>query len=208
MKIIITLLAVLTLIIPTNVFAEEKEDITLSTCVDSVSARFILNKEEIKVRFIGIEAGEFINSSSFDEINGKTVDDYVCSILTNAKKIQIEYEPNISRIDKYGRINAWIFVDDELIESHLVSLGYAKVAYLYDDYKYNDALIEDEKKAKEEKRGIWQSKEEPKKEEEVVEEPIEEEQNDGLLDSIGKFFKGIFDAIVKFFNDIVEDILE
>ena len=205
----ITILAMIFLMLPVICFAEEKkeDEVKLSNCVDSTSARFIRNNEEIKVKFIGIETGEFIVSDDLDETNGKTVDEYVCSLLTNAKKLRVEYETKLTEKDKFGRINAWIFVDDVLLEEHLVTIGAAKVAYLYDDYKYNDVLLEKEKEAKEKKIGIWKEKEtktlEP--EEEKKDEPKKQE---GLLDSIGNFFKDLFDGIIEFFNGIVEDILE
>ena len=208
LKRIIAIILITTILFPTFVLAEEEsvKEVKLSQCADSTSARFLLDEQEIKVKFIGIEADEFIETDSNDEINGKKVDDYVCSLLTNAKSIKIEYESNISLLDKYGRTNAWVFVDGELLESHLISLGYAKVAYLYDDYKYNDTLLEEEKKAKEGNLGIWRKTiEEP---EEVVEEPKEEKEPEGFLDAIGNFFNKLFNKIGEFFNSIVEDILK
>lgn len=207
MKRIIAILLITIVLFPASVLAEENtREVKLSQCVDSTSARFILDEQEIKIKFIGIEADEFIKTDSNDEINGQRVDDYVCSLLTNAKSIKIEYEPNISLLDKYGRTNAWVFVDGELLETHLVSLGYAKVAYLYDDYKYNDTLLEEEKKAKEGNLGIWSKSIE--KQEEVVEEPKEETEPEGILDAIGNFFNKLFNKIGEFFNSIVEDILK
>jgi len=207
LKRIIAILLITIVLFPASVLAEENtREVKLSQCVDSTSARFILDEQEIKIKFIGIEADEFIKTDSNDEINGQRVDDYVCSLLTNAKSIKIEYEPNISLLDKYGRTNAWVFVDGELLETHLVSLGYAKVAYLYDDYKYNDTLLEEEKKAKEGNLGIWSKSIE--KQEEVVEEPKEETEPEGILDAIGNFFNKLFNKIGEFFNSIVEDILK
>ncbi len=208
MKRLIAIILITTILFPVSVLAKEENtvEVKLSQCVDSTSARFILEDQEIKVKFIGIEADEFIETDSNDEINGKRVDDYVCSLLTNAKSIKIEYESNISLLDKYGRTNAWVFIDGELLESHLVSLGYAKVAYLYDDYKYNDTLLEEEKKAKEGNLGIWRQT--TLEQEEKVEEPKEEKEPEGIFDAIGNFFNKLFNKIGEFFNSIVEDILK
>ena len=197
------LLLIMLLLIPSIVKAEETKEVTLSNCVDMSSARFIYNKEEIKVKFIGIEKNdEYIIDNKDDELNGKTVDEYVCSLLTNANKITIEYEPNISLKDKFGRENAWVFIDDELLESHLVRLGYVKVAFLYDDYKYNDELLENEKYAKENNLGIWSKKEEEPIEEEVV----KEEKKKDFFSMIGDFFGNLFKSIGEFFSDLFEDI--
>ena len=51
-----------------------------------------------------------------------------------------------------------MFVDDELLQEQLIQKGYAKVAYLYGDYKYTSRLQEAEKKAKAERLGIWSLK--------------------------------------------------
>ena len=75
--------------------------------------------------------------------------------MTNAKKIIIEYDEGSTKTDQYDRVLAWIFVDDRLLQKDLVSKGYAKVAYLYGDYKYTDILKEEEKKAKLQKLKIW-----------------------------------------------------
>ena len=208
MKKLLIIISLLIIFVPIKAFAlEGEEEVTLSNCVDSTSARFILNNEEIKVKFIGIEAGEFIITNELDEINGGSVDEYVCSLLKNAEKIKIEYEPNISEKDKYGRTNAWVFVDDELLESHLVSLGYAKVAFLYDDYKYNEEILEKEKEAKENNLGIWKDKE-PIEDRTIEDDIITEEEEKDFFGVIGDFFKGIFNGIVDFFNGIVEDIIK
>lgn len=197
------LLFMFILLIPSIVKAEEVKEVTLSNCVDMSSARFIYNKEEIKIKFIGIEKNdEYIIDNKDDELNGKTVDEYVCNLLTNADKITIEYEPNISRTDKFGRENAWIFLDGELLESHLVRAGYVKVAFLYDDYKYNDELLENEKYAKDNNLGIWSKKEE----EPLVEETKLEEKKKDIFSMIGDFFAGFFKSIGDFFNDIIEGI--
>ena len=207
MKKLLTIISLLMIFVPIKALAlEGEEEVTLSNCVDSTSARFILNNKEIKVKFIGIEAGEFIITDELDEINGGSIDEYVCSLLKNAEKIKLEYEPNISDTDKYGRTNAWVFIDDELLESHLVSLGYAKVAFLYDDYKYNEEILAKEKEAKENNLGIWKKKEPI--EEKIIEDDIieEEEKEKDFFGVIGDFFKGIFNGIVDFFNGMVEDI--
>ena len=48
-----------------------------------------------------------------------------------------------------------MFVDDELLQEKLIRKGYAKVAYLYDEYTYTDRLQKAEKEAKERELGLW-----------------------------------------------------
>ena len=42
-----------------------------------------------------------------------------------------------------------------MLQKDIVRNGYAKVAYLYDDYKYSDILIKNEEYAKKNKIGVW-----------------------------------------------------
>ena len=194
------ILIVLLVLLPVRVFALDSENtVKLSNCSDENSARFILNKEEIKVKFIGIQSEKTLPGDENDEIEEVVVADYVCSLLTNAKEIKLEYEPDINNKDKFGRTLAWVTVDGVLLQEHLVEKGYAKVAYLYDDYRYNDVIIEAEKIAQEEEVGVWGIKEEPlMPEREIVEEK-------GFLSGIVDFFSNIFESIVDFFGNLIDN---
>ena len=204
---IIIILLLLTLILPIEVKAIEKnsDTVTLSSCVDSESARFIRGVLEIKVKFIGIQPEEKVVDDEYDEINGSSIDDYVCSMLTNAKNIRIEYEPSIKNEDKFGRIQAWVFVDDSLLQEDLVKNGYARAMYLEDDYLYTDKMKDAQTYAKENKVGIWMEKEivpiENKKEEK------EEEKSKGLIEIIVDFIVSIFRKIKEFVDSIINNIL-
>ena len=53
---------------------------------------------------------------------------------------------------------AWIWVDDVLLQEEIIKSGLAKVAYLYNDYKYTQLLLEQEEVAKTKKINIWANK--------------------------------------------------
>ena len=208
MKKIITFIMIFTVILPIKVFAVEStsDNVSLSTCVDGNSARFMLGLGEIKVKFLGIDTEEKIKDKDTDEINETFVSDYVCEMLTNAKKITIEYDPNVEKEDKYGRIQAWVFVDGELLQENLVMNGYAKVMYLNEDYLYTEKIKNAQNYAREEKLGIW--------EEEVIEvaskdsEKVKEEKKSkGIFETIFDFIGGLFSKLLKFIDDIISEIL-
>lgn len=193
---------------PTYAKGDDYDVVTLSKCVDGNSARFMLGTSEIKVKFIGIDSVETIQDTLDDEIDGQDVSDYVCSVLTDADEIKIEYEPNSEKEDKYGRILAWVYVDDVLLQKNLVELGYSKVAFLYDNYKYTDILEEAELTAKEAKVGIW-FEEEIKVSDDVLEEVVEvevKEENDFFSSLLG-FINEIFEKLLKFIDDLITDML-
>ncbi len=195
----------LVFLLPYKSFAKNSvETVTLNNCVDGNSARFMLGLGEIKVKFIAIETEDIIKDDEMDEINNSLASDYVCETLKSAKKIKIEYEPNASVEDKYGRIQAWVFVDDVLLQEDLVSLGYSKIMYLNDNYKYSAQLKEAQKKAKEMGLGIWKNEKE-----EIVEEVnvIENEKPKNFFETIIDFFKGIFNSLLSFIDSLIDNIL-
>ena len=124
-------------------------DIKLKSCIDGDTATFIIEEEDVKIRFLSINAPE-----KDSEKYGKEASNYACKLLTDAKEIIIEYDDK-TLTDKYDRILAWIWVDDYLLQERLVSEGYAEVAYVYDKYKYSDSLCLKQYNAIKYKKNIW-----------------------------------------------------
>ena len=140
-------------IFPISVFAKEK--VTLVKCVDGDTANFNLNGEVIKTRFLAIDTPE---STKEKEPYGKEASNFTCEALTNAKKIEIEYDPDSNKTDKYSRHLVWVFVDGKLLQEKILAEGLAEIAYLYGDYKYTEDLQKVEAKAKQKKLNIWSGK--------------------------------------------------
>ncbi len=138
-----------------SVQALEKTEVKLSSCVDGDTAKFILNDEEIKVRFLAIDTPETKHPTKGEEPYGKEAKNYTCYALNNAQTIELEFDNNSDKKDKYDRYLAWIWVDGYLLQDNLIKEGLAEVAYLYGDYKYTSLLQEHETIAKLDKVGIW-----------------------------------------------------
>ena len=207
MKKLLPVIMILCIILPFRTYAAEtiSDEVKLNSCVDADSARFMLGVSEIKVRFLGIDSSEKIVDAETDEINEHLIDDYVCEVLTQAKKIKIEYDPKAEREDKYGRLQVWVYVDDILLQEDLVNLGYAKIMYLEDDYLYADRLKIAQRSAREKGLGIWKNK--PiDKEEKKEEEPEKEEKSKSFIDVIIGFFVDIFNAIISFIDNLIDNI--
>lgn len=68
--------------------------------------------------------------------------------------IRLEYENQI-KTDKYGRLLAWVFADDILVQQDLISKGYAKIDYIYGEYKYTNILEAAQEDAKKARIGLW-----------------------------------------------------
>ncbi len=192
----------------TNVYAE-RVSVKFEACVDGDTIKVILDNKKTTVRFLAIDTPETVHPTKGEQPFGKEASNYTCDKVKNAKKLEIEYDEGSTKTDKYNRTLGWVFVDDTLLQKDLVSLGYAKVAYLYGDYKYTEDLKKEESIAKSKKLGVWSLEEETttKKIEKTTKKVTESETDDSiindLLKDIRKMFKNLFKNI---FNKIKKSI--
>ena len=128
--------------------------VEFNRCVDGDTAVFNVDGVETKFRFLAIDTPESVAPNKAVEEFGKDASEYTCNKLSNANNIVIEYE-NSNKTDKYGRHLGWIWVDGSLLQKELVSVGYAKVAYIYGKYRYTESLCLIQNLAKKEKYGLW-----------------------------------------------------
>ena len=138
-----------------NVNASNKFSVKLDKCIDGDTARFFINGESKTVRFLSINAPEIAHDDIAEEFYGKESSEYVCKVLKRSKKIKLQYDPKSDKTDKYDRVLAWVYVDNDLLQKELVKKGYAEVKYVYDDYLYSNELKDLEIKAKDKKIGMW-----------------------------------------------------
>ncbi len=147
-----------------NVFADDIVEYV--NCIDGDTIKVKIDDKEKTVRLLAVDAPE--DSPDRVDYYGKEASEYTCNRIKKAKKIVLEYDSNSDKYDKYDRLLAWVFVDNKLLEEELVKKGYAKVAYLYNDYKYTERIKEQEAKAKEKSLGIWNELEKEKYEAENI----------------------------------------
>lgn len=150
-KIIIFLITIITGI--NIVYA--KETVKFSKCVDGDTIKVIKDEKEYTVRMLAIDTPESVHPTKGVEYYGKEASEYTCNKVTNAKKIELEYDENSDKTDKYDRLLAWVFVDGTLLQKELIEKGYAKIAYLYDDYKYTKELESAQEQASIKNIGVW-----------------------------------------------------
>ena len=113
--------------IPNIVCADSRVNVKFNDCVDGDTAKFIMDGEIIKVRFLAIDTPETKNPKKGIEKFGEEASTYTCNKLKKAKKIILEFDNNSDLKDKYNRYLAWIFVDDSLLQQELVTNGLAQI---------------------------------------------------------------------------------
>ena len=170
------------LLIPFNVFALEK--VKLDKCIDGDTASFIYKKEVSKFRFLSIDTPE---STTKVEKYGPEASKFTCDELKNADKIEIEFEENSTKKDKYDRYLVYVFVDGELLQEKLLYNGLADLKYDKKSYKYTDRLELANEHAKSELIGIYSTKE------------YQEELEENLITYLKKWSKKLLSSILKDF---------
>ena len=136
----------------TNVYAD-KFEVTLHKCVDGDTAWFNYDGNNIKARFLAIDTPE---STIKKEKYGKEASLFACNKLENANLIELEYDNNSDKVDKYDRELVWVFTDNELLQELILKEGLAQIKYIYVDYKYVDQLYKAEREAKKNQLNMWE----------------------------------------------------
>lgn len=196
-------------------FIEEKsakEEVSLVSCVDGDTAKFKTSEGVFTTRFLAIDTPETVHPTKEVEAFGKEASEFTCNMLTNAKKIVLEYDADSEKYDKYGRLLAWVYADGVFLQQSLVEKGYAEVAYLYGDYKYTSLLKDIEALAKTNKMGKW------KIDDTTMENAKEKVQNqeskakvakkktslvDQIMEAMGEFFDKIVSIVSDFFESMI-----
>jgi len=109
-----------------------------------------------KIRYIGINAPEF-----FHDTNGRKTGEecYAKESYEENKKLvegkKITLVKDVSDKDKYGRLLRYVYVDDLFINDYLIKNGFAKNMAIKPDLLYYQQFKIEEKKARENKHGLW-----------------------------------------------------
>ena len=195
---------------PGIVFASGREEVTLSKCVDGDTAKFIINNKEETVRFLAVDTPETKHPTKGEEPYGKEASDYTCNRLKEGNKIELEYDDNSTKTDKYNRYLAWVFVDDNLLQAELVKNGLAEVAYLYGDYKYTDLLKDYEQTAISTKVGMHSDTDTSSytKDKEASSKKKEKKQEKSTENDKEKFKNSILDYISSLLDEILDEIFK
>lgn len=123
--------------------------------------------EEVKVRLIGIDTPESRRNKkayrdaeksgrSVEEIIrlGKKASEFTKRLIPPGTIVYLETDVQLH--DRYGRLLAYVYLPDgRMLNEVLVEEGYATVYTVPPNVKYAERLVELQRKAMMEKRGLW-----------------------------------------------------
>jgi len=112
------------------------------------------NGTDEKVRLIGVDTPESVHADKRKNTEeGVKISHYTKSKLTG-KMVSLELD--VQQRDKYGRILAYVYLDGEMYNKHLLEIGFAKVATYPPNVKYVEEFEALQKEARKNKVGLWQ----------------------------------------------------
>lgn len=128
---------------------------TIVKNIDGDTVEVNLNGKVEKIRMLCVDTPETHHPRLGVQPYGPEASDYTKKILSVGKKVEIE--PGIgSGRDKYGRLLAYIYVDNKMFNEMLLEQGLARVAYVYaPNTKYVDEFYAIQKEAQKKGVGIW-----------------------------------------------------
>ncbi|MGM0873362.1 MAG: thermonuclease family protein [Bacillota bacterium] len=119
---------------------------------DTVNVRLEDGKEET-VRLLLVDTPETVHPTKPVQPFGPEASSFAKDLL-NGKKVQLELD--IGERDKYGRLLAYLYVDDRMVNKLLLEKGLARVAYVFEpNTKYVDDFYTIQKQAQQQGVGIW-----------------------------------------------------
>lgn len=108
------------------------------------------------VRYAGVDAPELETGEGSEFFAREALSFNKRLVLL--KKVRLEFDKEVR--DAHGRLLAYVFVKDTFVNAELVRLGYARAAPKFPNEKYKDLFLQLQKKAAEQKLGLWQKEKE------------------------------------------------
>lgn len=133
----------------------EQIDVEVISVIDGDTIKIRYEGKEETVRYLLIDTPETNHPSLGEQPLGKEATKENKKIIESGD-VSIEFDVG-GRFDDYGRLLAYIYVDGESVQEHMLKSGLARVAYVYPpNTRYVDEFEAAEKQAKEAGTGIWE----------------------------------------------------
>lgn len=112
-------------------------------------------EKTLTVRVIGLDTPEVVDPRKPVQCFGIEASDHAKELL-NGKSVRLEMDPSQDELDKYGRTLAYIFMSDGTnFAERMIAEGFAHEYTYRLPYKYQDSFKAAERRAREEKLGLW-----------------------------------------------------
>jgi micrococcal nuclease len=105
-----------------------------------------------KVRYLGINTPETHHPDKLPEYCGEEAFE-ANRRLVAGKTVRLEFDQQLR--DKYGRLLAYVYVDNSFVNAELVRQGYAQVSTYRENQRHHEEFQRLQQRAIEARRGLW-----------------------------------------------------
>ena len=105
-----------------------------------------------KVRYIGVNTPEIHHPIKGEEPGGREAAE-VNRRLVAGRHVRLELD--VRTRDRYGRLLAYVWLGDTMVNAELVRRGYAQVMTVPPNVRYQDLFLKLQREARDAGRGLW-----------------------------------------------------
>ena len=106
-----------------------------------------------KIRYIGVNTPEIHHPTRGEEPGGREAAEVNRRIVAGRR---VRLELDVRTRDRYGRLLAYVWVGDLMVNAELVRLGYAQVMTVPPNVKHQERFVKLQREAREAGRGLWE----------------------------------------------------
>jgi len=128
------------------------EEAPVTNVVDGDTIDVLVNGQELRVRYIGIDTPETVDPRRLVECFGREASERNRQLVEGRS---VGLEQDVSETDQFGRLLRYVWVDGQMVNAALVEEGYATAATFPPDVKYADLFASLQGQARETGRGLW-----------------------------------------------------
>jgi micrococcal nuclease len=120
--------------------------------VDGDTIHVQVNGRVEKVRYIGVNTPEVHHPSKGEEPGGRKAA-AVNRQLVTARHVRLELD--VQERDRYGRLLAYVWIGDVMVNAELVRRGYAQVMTVPPNVRHQSLFLALQREARQAGRGLW-----------------------------------------------------
>ena len=127
---------------------------TVVRVVDGDTIKVRVGDRVESVRYIGVNTPEVHHPTRGEEPGGREAS-AVNRQLVAGKQVRLELD--VRARDRHGRILAYVWIGDVMINAELVRLGYAQVMTIPPNVRHQELFVKLQRDAREARRGLWRT---------------------------------------------------
>lgn len=120
--------------------------------IDGDTIRVRIQDRIEKVRYLGIDTPEVSHPTRGEEAGGREAT-VINSSLVERKTVRLEFD--VRERDPHGRLLAYVYAGDLMVNAELIERGYAQVMTAPPNVRYEDLFLRLQRQARAQGRGLW-----------------------------------------------------